>query len=220
MKFSTRQTPQKQPLPFIFYDHTTIPLLDVDVFVAVPQLGLPNSEKSIMNALKIQKKYYACEELFYIYESLLDCRLPQHAASLVMAPTFIPFTPWTTRRGYGDLLRVIAELGLVENVSPVQLALRLLVTPGSRLLELPDIQERIERFDEAALIYRWRHQDPDIDQLAARVLSLVHDEQRRHAPRREIFRNIWQFVTDDPLPENFDLMPRATIPYMDEPWYC
>lgn len=142
------------------------------------------------------------------------------AAGLVMAPTFIPFTPWTTRPGYGDLLRVIAELGLVENVSPIQLALRLLVTTGSRLLELPDIQERIERFDEAALIYRWRHEDPDIDQLAARVLSLVHDEQRRHAPRREIFRNIWHLVTDDPLPENFDLMPRATIPYMDEPWYC
>jgi hypothetical protein len=27
-------------------------------------------------------------------------------------------------------------------------------------------------------------------------------------------------VADRPLPENFDLMPRATIPYMDEPWYC
>jgi hypothetical protein len=28
-------------------------------------------------------------------------------------------------------------------------------------------------------------------------------------------------LADDwPLPENFDLMPRASIPYLDEPWYC
>jgi hypothetical protein len=31
---------------------------------------------------------------------------------------------------------------------------------------------------------------------------------------------MWDLVADRPLPENFDLMPRATIPYMDEPWYC
>jgi len=35
-----------------------------------------------------------------------------NAAGLVMAPTFIPFTPWTTRSEYGDLLCVIARLGL------------------------------------------------------------------------------------------------------------
>jgi hypothetical protein len=31
---------------------------------------------------------------------------------------------------------------------------------------------------------------------------------------------MWELVADHPLPDNFDLMPRATIPYMDEPWYC
>ena len=27
-------------------------------------------------------------------------------------------------------------------------------------------------------------------------------------------------VGDEPLPENFHLMPRAVVPYLDEPWYC
>ena len=28
---------------------------------------------------------------------------------LVLQPTFVPFTPWTTIRGYRDLLEVLAE---------------------------------------------------------------------------------------------------------------
>ena len=47
-------------------------------------------------------------------------------AGLMLAPTFIPFTPWTTRAGYRDLLHTLVELDLVDQVSPVQLGLRLL----------------------------------------------------------------------------------------------
>ena len=48
------------------------------------------------------------------------------AAGLALAPTFIPFTPWTTRESYRELLAVLLEQDLVENVAPIQLALRLL----------------------------------------------------------------------------------------------
>ena len=60
--------------------------------------------------------------------------------SLPLAPTFVAFTPWTSVDGYCDLLQTIDRLGLVDHVSPIQLAIRLLVTDGSRLLELPDIR--------------------------------------------------------------------------------
>ena len=135
---------------------------------------------------------------------------------LTMAPTFIPFTPWTTRESYRELLSTVAELGLVENVAPIQLALRLLIPPGSRLLELDEIQAMITGFDQEALLHRWRHPDPQVDALAAEALQLAALE----APRREIFHRLWSLAGSPPLPENFDLMPRATIPYMDEPWYC
>jgi radical SAM superfamily enzyme YgiQ (UPF0313 family) len=140
---------------------------------------------------------------------------------LTLAPTFIAFTPWTTLRSYRDLLKALQSLGLVAAVSPVQLALRLLIPNESRLLELPEIQSAITGFDERALLHRWRHADPSVDELAAAVLKLVHREQKRSAGRPAIFRRVWELAeVDVPLPENFDLIPRAAVPYLDEPWYC
>jgi hypothetical protein len=136
---------------------------------------------------------------------------------LTLAPTFIPFTPWTTRRSYHELLAMLAELDLVEHVAPIQLALRLLIPRGSLLLELPDVQSVITGFDEPALLYRWEHPDPDVDALAIEALKLASLE----GSRRAIFRKLWNLAASNrPLPDDFDLMPRATIPYMDEPWYC
>src|ERR1700722_693789 len=88
------------------------------------------------------------------------------SAGMTLAPTFIPFTPWTTRESYRELLELLAELDLVEHVAPVQLALRLLIPRGSRLLELEDVQAVLRAFDEPALLYRWRHPDPEVDALA------------------------------------------------------
>jgi radical SAM superfamily enzyme YgiQ (UPF0313 family) len=136
--------------------------------------------------------------------------------SLTLAPTFIPFTPWTTRDSYRDLLTVIAETNLIENVAPIQLALRLLIPNGSRLLELADIQQVLTGFDEPALLHRWKHCDPQMDALADQSLKLA----ARKAPRHEIFKKLCDLVGGPRLPDNYDLMPRATIPYMDEPWYC
>jgi radical SAM superfamily enzyme YgiQ (UPF0313 family) len=135
---------------------------------------------------------------------------------LTLAPTFIPFTPWTTRQSYHELLALLAELDLVEHVAPIQLALRLLIPRGSRMLELEEVQSVVTGFDEPALLYRWQHPDPQVDSLASEALNLAALEE----PRREIFRRMWNLAAERPLPEDFDLMPRATIPYMDEPWFC
>ncbi|MBI3281614.1 MAG: radical SAM protein, partial [Acidobacteria bacterium] len=137
---------------------------------------------------------------------------------LALAPTFIPFTPWCTRESYRELLRVIADLELVDHAAPVQLALRLLIPNGSRLLELAEVRALVERFDPSALIWRWRHPDPEIDQLAAAALRLVHEAQQGGRSRREVFGLLWELAHGAP-PQDFDLMPRATIPYLDEPWY-
>ena len=139
-------------------------------------------------------------------------------AGLDLAPTFIPFTPWTTWTGYRDLLRLLVELDLVDRVAPVQLGLRLLVTTNSRLLDLPEIAPAIAEFDQAALIYPWRHADASLDELSAAVLRLVARD--RQSSRRDLFAQIWKLATSDPLPANFDLLPRAAIPFLNEPWYC
>jgi radical SAM superfamily enzyme YgiQ (UPF0313 family) len=138
------------------------------------------------------------------------------SAGLTLAPTFIPFTPWTTRQSYRELLEVLAELDLVENVAPVQLALRLLIPRGSLLLELDDVQAVVRGFDEPALLYRWRHPDPDVDALAGQALRIAASK----GSRREIFGYLWNLVNDHPLPEDLNRPPRAVIPHMDEPWFC
>ncbi len=142
------------------------------------------------------------------------------SAALPLNPTFIAFTPWTTRDSYVDLLRSLLELDLVDRVAPVQLALRLLITSGSRLLELGEIRALTGEFDSKSLIYPWRHPDPEVDELSSRALSTVYREQKAGASRRAIFRKIAELAGGPALPENFDRVARAAIPYLDEPWYC
>lgn len=145
---------------------------------------------------------------------------------IAMNPTFVTFSPWTTLDGYLDLLALIAELGLVPNVSPVQYAIRLLIPQGSRLLELPSVQELVEPFDEAALCYRWTHPDPRVDRLYEEVRRQVSSGQRRDETREQSYLRIWDAAVrarggDPPRrPVTSEAPARATVPYLNEPWYC
>ena len=148
----------------------------------------------------------------------IDAVRLMRGAGLTLAPTFVTFTPWTTWTGCRELLELLVDLDLVENVGPIQLAMRLLIPAGSLLLDLADIREIIGPFDPAALSYPWRHSDPSLDELCARIQKLIQHEERRKASRTEIFGKIWE-LAHDRAPE-FHLASRATIPYLNEPWYC
>lgn len=135
---------------------------------------------------------------------------------LALSPTFIAFLPWTTRESYGDFLRTIRDLDLIPNVSPVQLALRLLIPAGSPMLELDDVRGMVTHFDSHALTHAWQYPDPELNTFAARIFHLVGEAQKQRRSREETFRTVWQAT----FHEDLDLVPRAAIPYLDEPWYC
>jgi radical SAM superfamily enzyme YgiQ (UPF0313 family) len=148
---------------------------------------------------------------------------------LTLAPTFVTFTPWTTLASYCELLEVIREQELIENVAPIQFAIRLLIPAGSRLLELAEVRELVRPFDEAALVYPWKHPDSRVDALCERLQEIVHAGEKMGRPRTRIFERIEEAayvalaggevrrVTQREMP----VMPsRATIPYLNEPWYC
>ena len=147
---------------------------------------------------------------------------------LTLQPTFVPFTPWTSRAGYLELLDVLASNDLVENVAPIQLAIRLLIPAGSRLLELAEVRALVEPFDEAALVYPWQHADPRVDALCDEVQSLVGSADKFKWPRAKTFSRIYDAAREaaglarDPQPlwQPPILASRATIPYLNEPWYC
>jgi radical SAM superfamily enzyme YgiQ (UPF0313 family) len=136
---------------------------------------------------------------------------------LSFSPTFVTFTPWTSLAAYRDLLALIAELGLVGHIAPIQYAIRLLIPSGSRLLELDEVQRLVGPFDQRALCYPWQHPDPQMDALHERVRRVVQD---RSSTRHEIFGQVWRLAYSAPTPvPQFDLADRL-IPHMSEPWYC
>ncbi len=136
-------------------------------------------------------------------------------AGLTLAPTFIAFTPWTSRASYLELLRTLAALDLVENVAPVQLALRLLIPAGSRMLELEEMRELVTGFDQEALLHRWQHPDGSMDTLAAAAIRIAG----AGGSRREIFEKLWVLAANGEY-ETPPMQARAAVPFLDEPWYC
>ena len=140
---------------------------------------------------------------------------------MTLTPTFVPFTPWTTIDSYLDLLEQIDDLELTECVAPIQLAIRLLVTAESKLMELPDVRDLVDPFDAQSLTFPWRHRDARVDELQRAVMALVADASR--STRSETFDRIWALTIDVAALRARSRRPRAqgqTPPYMTEGWYC
>jgi radical SAM superfamily enzyme YgiQ (UPF0313 family) len=140
------------------------------------------------------------------------------SVGLPLNPTFVAFTPWTTREAYRDLLSAIWSLGLVDSVTPIQYAIRLLIPAGSRLLELSQIRDLVADFDEGSLTHPWSHPDPGVDALQRRVLKTVGEGGERAA----VFERVWALANEACAePTGLSAAPaRATVPYLTEPWYC
>lgn len=147
------------------------------------------------------------------------------SAGIAMNPTFVAFTPYTSLEGYIEFLHVIRVLDLVGNVAPVQYAIRLLLPNGSLLMDLPETQAAVDRFDEDALCYRWSHPDPRMDELQEQIGAYVQQAQAASATREEIYSGVLrlalqaagresEFVPLEPAGE------QVRVPQLDEPWYC
>ena len=154
-------------------------------------------------------------------QDFLDVVAMTRAHGVVLSPTFVAFHPWTTLASYAELLHVIADLELIDHVAPIQLAIRLLVPEGSRLLEVNDVQRRVASFDERTLTYRWTHADPAVDLLQQEIAATVG--RRLVSDRREVFAEIAQLTherTGIPLPAVPPAAGGPAVPHLDEPWYC
>jgi Radical SAM superfamily len=148
---------------------------------------------------------------------------------LTLQPTFVPFTPWTTLEGYCDLLRDLRAHGLIEHVAPIQLAIRLLIPAGSRLLELDDIRALVGPFDETGLAYPWKHADERVEQLCGAVQEIASAGEKAGRARTWIFERIEDAAyaaagagkPERPPKNPLEIVTAAaTVPHMDEPWYC
>jgi hypothetical protein len=143
------------------------------------------------------------------------------SAGLTLTPTFVAFHPWLTLEGYCDLLDTIEALDLVEHVAPIQLAIRLLIPRGSRLLDLDEARQIVGAFDANTLAYPWANPDPRVDALHRDINALVGT--RLASDRAAIFAEISTLAheragTTRPLKSSASSSP--LVPFLSEPWYC
>jgi len=147
-------------------------------------------------------------------------------ARIALRPSFVPFTPWATIDDYLELLDWVTSDGLVDQVDPVQFAIRLLVPPGSLLLSHPAIQPFLRELDGPGFTYRWVHPDPRMDALQRAVSALAEAGARASADPAVTFGRIRALAFDragrggvkgafrDPPPE------RPIPARLTEPWFC
>jgi radical SAM superfamily enzyme YgiQ (UPF0313 family) len=143
---------------------------------------------------------------------------------VTLHPTFVPFTPWTTVDSYVDLLRVIEEQGVIENVAPIQLGIRLLIPEGSRMLELEEVRRFVGSFDPQSLAYPWKNADPRLDALSETVQEIAAAAERQKESRSVTFERIWNAAHGAAGLPSPRISPSAHslpgIPFLSEPWYC
>lgn len=223
-------------LPLVRALHAEFPQLTYDVTIKIEHLlryaeHLPTLRDSgcvlITSAVEaVQDRILALLDKGHTQQDFLETLALCRELGLALNPTFVAFTPWTTLDDYRELLAVLAEQGLVDQVAPIQLAMRLLIPAGSKVLELPDIARLVGPFDESALTYQWSHPDPRVDRLCDEALSLVQSGEAEGVDRCTIFTRLWDAVHKaaerpvPPLPTPVVAPPRGPIPYLNEPWYC
>ncbi len=222
-------------VPLVEALHREFPQLTYDVTIKVEHL-LENTELlktlrdtgclfivSAVESLDDQileklQKGHTREDFFGVVK---ECRRTE----IALQPTFVPFTPWTTFENYLDLLEQLRRLELIGAVAPIQLAIRLLVTAGSRLLDIEEVRERVGAFDAKQLIYPWKHSIPEIDRLCEELQDIVAATEKLKEGRAAIFEKIWRAANraaERRIEEKDRLLPPAAtgVPYLNEPWYC
>lgn len=141
---------------------------------------------------------------------------------LALAPTFVPFTPWTSAEGYLALLRRLVELELIDHVPPIQLAIKLLVPRGSYLFEIDGFESLVGPFDEKLFGYPWRHTDARLDTLQAQLQAFAAQADKDGLSRAQAFGEIWRLAHQafGMTPPPLELRSGKAPAHMSEPWYC
>ncbi|HLW00844.1 MAG TPA: CUAEP/CCAEP-tail radical SAM protein [Ktedonobacterales bacterium] len=147
-------------------------------------------------------------------------------AGIPMRPSLLPFTPWTTLDDYLNLLAFVEQQHLIGQIDPVHYSIRLLLPPGSALLEQPAMRPHLGDLDAAAFTYQWTHPDPRMDQLQRDIAALVEADERANAPAEETFYAIKALAEEAAglvLSAAHSSRPSSiqkATPHLTESWFC
>jgi radical SAM superfamily enzyme YgiQ (UPF0313 family) len=147
------------------------------------------------------------------------------AAGLTLRPTWVPFTPWTTLDDYREMLDFVEREDLVDHVDPVQYSIRLLVPPGSLLLESAALHPHLGPLVEGGFHHGWTHPDARMDGLhgqVARTVAGAADAQEDAGITFARVRGLADAVAGQPT-RAWSPLPapeRRRPPRLTEPWFC
>ncbi|QBD77968.1 B12-binding domain-containing radical SAM protein [Ktedonosporobacter rubrisoli] len=165
------------------------------------------------------KKGHSASDVIEAFDLMEEVGIP-------LRPSLLPFSPWETLESYQRLLDFFEQHHFLEHIDPVHLSIRLLIPPGSALLETADSHEWIEDLDPSAYTYRWRHPDPRMDELQEKVAALVEEAERRKADPIETFFQA-KALTLAAQGQDFSVAratrnygPRKVLPHLTESWFC
>ncbi|PYN34390.1 MAG: radical SAM protein [Candidatus Rokuibacteriota bacterium] len=145
-------------------------------------------------------------------------------AGITLRPTWVAFTPWTTLDDYRELLDFVETNGLVDAVDPVQFSIRLLLPPGSLLLESAALRPFLGELVEDQFYHRWTHPDSRMEALHAAVSSLVAGAAERREDAAVTFQRVRELADRSagvmPRPASAPVARRTRPPRLTEPWFC
>lgn len=169
------------------------------------------------DALRHMKKGHTAEDVAEAI-ALLD------AVGVPMRPSLLPFSPWETMESYLGLLRFMAEHGMQPNVDPVHYGIRLLIPPGSAVLDDPDCARWLGSLDVEAFSWTWTHPDPRMDLLARQVSRIAERGAAASEAAETTFAAIWEAshaaggLEAPPVPVARVMRPHP--PRLTESWFC
>jgi radical SAM superfamily enzyme YgiQ (UPF0313 family) len=147
-------------------------------------------------------------------------------AGIPMRPSLLPFTPWTTLDDYLDLLNFVEQHHLIGQIDPVHYSIRLLLPPGSALLDQPAMRPYLGELDAAAFSYQWTHPDPRMDELQREVAALAEAGERANTPAEETFYAI-KALAEEAAGLALSAARSARVPlaqkvtpHLTESWFC
>jgi hypothetical protein len=136
----------------------------------------------------------------------------------------VAFTPWTTLAAYRAWLHFIAVHGLVDAVDPVQYSVRLLVPPGSLLVDHPAMRPHLGELVAEDFYFKWTHPDPRMDRLQAAVSRAVAEAAASEEDAALTFDRV-RALADEAAgaasaPALVLAADRRRPPRLTEPWFC
>jgi radical SAM superfamily enzyme YgiQ (UPF0313 family) len=143
------------------------------------------------------------------------------AVGIVPRPTWVAFTPWTTLGDYLDMLAFIEGHGLIDHVDSVQYTIRLLIPPGSYLLNRPEMRPHLGPLNQASFSYTWTHPDPRMDRLQKELNALVEKDVHAGTDPAITFDRVWSVAAGRKAGASVSILAeRDRAPRLSEPWFC